>query len=243
MTDELQLRSIARMLMIYRCDLSIALLTGSNPVFHYRPHEPMILHPGPLSPTLDEEMQSQDILELYRNLDADLASTCQTMRQFCAMVTERRQADQLVPPKIVHETMTSAIYPLLHSKFAENIDRAVQLGLLAYSYHLFLQLQDIKLQYKHLSFLTTYQDCICHLLTIDDVSPRLVLWLLMVGAISLFDISDESWLRDYLNEYIDRCQVHTWEEMQDLLDSFMWIAFLDEQPGKDIYHKVREQVG
>lgn len=70
-----------------------------------------------------------------------------------------------------------------------------------------------------------------------------MLWLLMTGAISLFNISNETWLRECLREYIDRCQVHTWKEMQHTLESFMWIAALDERLGKQIYDELCLGVG
>jgi hypothetical protein len=65
-----------------------------------------------------------------------------------------------------------------------------------------------------------------------------MLWLLTIGSISLFDISNETWLREYMREYIRRCQVKTWKEMQDILESFMWIALLDEHLGKQIYDEL-----
>jgi hypothetical protein len=59
--------------------------------------------------------------------------------------------------------------------------------------------------------------------------------MLMTGANSVFNILDEAWLREYLREHANRCQVKTWKEMQDILKSFMWIELLDGEPGKCIY--------
>ena len=38
-----------------------------------------------------------------------------------------------------------------------------------------------------------------------------------------------------MREHTDRYQVKTWKDMQEILKSFMWIALLDEQPGKQMY--------
>jgi hypothetical protein len=62
-----------------------------------------------------------------------------------------------------------------------------------------------------------------------------MLWLLMTGANSVFSISDEAWLMGHLRKHANRCNVKTWKDMQGILKSFMWIGFLDEQPGKYIY--------
>ena len=153
------------------------------------------------------------------------------------MVNLGMQSQQIINTEIIHDTMTSVMYRLLHKSFAAGvIDKAVQLGLLAFSYHLFIQWQDIKLPYQY--FPKTYQDCIQSLRVADSVSPRLMLWLLTIGSISLFDISNETWLREYMREYIHRCQVKTWKEMQDILECFMWIALLDEHLGKQIYDEL-----
>jgi hypothetical protein len=179
-------------------------------------------------------MCSQDNIELIRNMDNDLATAWRVMRRFCLLVNLGTQTQRLIRLDIIHETMTAVIYRLLHMSFAAgSIDENVRHGLLAFSHHVFLQWQDIKLPYHH--FLIAYRNCILHLKLVDGVSSQLMLWLLMTGANSIFNISDEAWLRECFREQADRCQVKTWKEMQDILKSFMWIALLDEQPGKHIY--------
>jgi hypothetical protein len=194
----------------------------------------VIKYPEKLLPASDDKVCSQDNIEFIRNIDNDLAMAWRVMRRFCLLVNLGTQTQRLIYPEIIRETMTAVIYRLLHMGFAAgSIDETVRLGLLAFSHHVFLQWQDIKLPYYH--FPTTYKNCILGLKLADRVSSQLMLWLLMTGANSLFNVSDEAWLRENLREHTDRCQVKTWKEMQEILKSFMWIALLDEQPGKQIY--------
>jgi len=187
-----------------------------------------------LLPASYDKMCSQDNIELIRKMDTDLATAWRVMRRFCLLVNLGAQTQRLIHPEIIHEMMVAVIYRLLRMGFAAgSIDETVRLGLLAFSHHIFLQWQDIKLPYRH--FPTTYQSCILGLKLVDGVSSQLMLWLLMTGTISVFNISDEAWLRVHLREHADKCQVKTWKEMQEILRSFMWIALLDEQPGKQIY--------
>lgn len=58
----------------------------------------------------------------------------------------------------------------------------------------------------------------------------------MIEADSLFNILDEAWLRKYLREHADRCQMKTWKELQEILKSFMWIASLNDLTGKQFYN-------
>lgn len=167
-------------------------------------------------------------------MDTDLATAWRVMKKFCLLVNLGAQTQRLIHPEIIHETMVAVVYRLLRMVFATgSIDEAVRLGLLAFSHHIFLQWQDIRLPYHH--FPTTFQSCILGLKLVDGVTSRLMLWLLITGANSVFNISNEAWLRENLREHSDRCQVRTWREMQEILKSFMWIALLDEQPGKQIY--------
>jgi hypothetical protein len=200
-------------------------------------------YPEKLLPASDDKMLSQDNVELIRNMDNDLATAWRVMRKFCLLVNLGTQIQRLIYPEIIYETMIAVTYRLLHMGFAAgSIDETVRLGLLAFSHHVFLQWQDIKLPYYH--FPTTYQNCILGLKLVDRVSSQLMLWLLMTGANSLFNVSDEVWLREHLREYADRCQVKTWKEMREILKSFMWIALLDEQSGKqtcDLLHLDKEK--
>jgi hypothetical protein len=203
-------------------------------VFFRQPSEPVIEYPEKLLPASDDKMCSQDNIELIRNMDNDLATAWRVMRRFCLLVNLGTQTQRLMRLEIIHETMTAVMYRLLHMGFAAgSINETVRHGLLAFSHHVFLQWQDVKLPYHH--FPTAYRNCILHLKLVDGVSSQLMLWLLVTGANSVFNISDEAWLREYLREHADRCEVKTWKEMQDILKSFMWIALLDEQPGKYIY--------
>ncbi|RDW63274.1 hypothetical protein BP6252_10819 [Coleophoma cylindrospora] len=217
-----------------RCDLGIAILNGSDPVFYYRPTEPVINYPERLLVASHDKICFNDGIELIQIMDHDLAIAWQVLRRFCFMVNVGTQTQRLMAPELVYETMTAVTYRLLHMHFADDsIAEAIRNGLLAFSYHIFLQWQDIKLPYDY--FPTTYKDCILGLENIDGVSSQLVLWLLMTGANAVFNVSDEAWLRKYLREYIHRCQVKNWNGMRDVLKSFMWIELLDEQPEKQIY--------
>jgi hypothetical protein len=234
--------SYGNILMLRRYDLSIALLNGSSPTFYQGYQEPVIPYPKQLVSFHGDELCSQDMIMLIRQLDDDLLTAYQTLRRFCSMVNFGTRTQQKINPEIIHETMTSVMYRLLNTSFIDgSIDQAVQIGLLAFSYHLFIQWQDIRLPYQH--FPRIYRDCIQTLKVVDSVSPRLMLWLLMTGAISLFNVSEETWLKDLLWEYVSICQVRTWKEMRDILKSFMWIPLLDEQMGKQIYEEIRLHIG
>lgn len=170
-------------------------------------------------------------------VDEKLVAAWGVMKNFCLLVNLGTQTQRLMDPTIIHGTMASVMYRLLHMTFdTGSLDEAVQLGLLAFSHHIFLQWQDIKPPNSHFS--TAYGRCILGLNKLEMVSDQFTLWFLMTGAISLFHPADAGWLMDVLREYAGRCQVKCWKDMQEILKSFLWIALLDERPAKQVYDSV-----
>jgi hypothetical protein len=191
-------------------------------------------YPKQLLPTSGENLSNQNNSELIRTVDRDLATAWWVMRKFCLLVNLATQTRRPMYPKIIYETMITVMYRLLRMSFAAgSVEEAIRLGLLAFCHHVFLQWQDVKPpRYR---FLTTYRHCIVRLKLVVGVSSQLMLWLLMTGANSLFQMSEEPWLKDELRECIERCEVKSWKGMEGILRSFMWIELLDEQPWKQIY--------
>lgn len=217
-----------------RCDLSIALLNGSRPIFFNSPAEAVPEYPERL---VSDPSSPQDVSEFLENLDTELATAWRVMRRFCLLVNLGRQIQRPFNPDTIHETMIAAMYRLLHMEYAAGSnDEIVRLVLLAFCYHVFLQWQDIRPPRGH--FVIAYKNCIRGLEQHDEISALLGLWLTMIGAVSLFDISKEAWLVEILREYSHRCEVKTWKEMQEILKSFMWIGLLDDQPGEQISSSV-----
>jgi hypothetical protein len=191
-------------------------------------------YPKKLVPSPGSKLFSGDNDRLIHHLDKELATAWLVMRRFSLIVNLGVQTRWPVYTKVIHDTMVSVTYRLLFMKFpAGSLDEVVRLGLLTFSYHGFLQWQDVKP--PHHKFHTTYQGCVLHLGVVEEVTPQLTLWMLMIAANALFDISDEKWLEDSLRGCIDKCRIKSWKQMQELLKSFMWIPLLDERSGMQIY--------
>ncbi|KAE8355137.1 hypothetical protein BDV28DRAFT_129564 [Aspergillus coremiiformis] len=136
--------------------------------------------------------------------------------------------------EILMDTMTSAMYRLLFMEFEKgSIAEAIRLGLMAFSSHVFLQWHDNPQSYPRLS--ETYRDCLRSLKSLSGVSSHIMLWLLMAGAISVFNDSDDDWLKPWLRANAQLCNVNSWAAMRDSMESFLWIGVVHDQPGKDVF--------
>ena len=226
-------------LMLRRCDLGIALLANSDPVFYRQPGEPWPDYPEQVISSFGPSMYSQEDLQLAQDLDCHLAEVWLVMKKFCLLVNLGTQTRMRIQPTTIYGTMRAVMYRLLRMSFvAGTLDESSRLGLLAFTHHVFLQWQDMKLSSHLLS--KSYRNYLqVHALK-DTIPPRMSLWLLMIGAISLFDVSDELWLADYLQRQAERCGIKTWKDGQQILKSFMWITLLDDNSGKQSYDSLIE---
>ncbi|KAK8015609.1 hypothetical protein PG991_008497 [Apiospora marii] len=201
-----------------RCDLGIALLTDSKPRFFLQPAEPI-----------------PDWHTSSRPLDEDLAKAWQITRTFCLLANLGTQTRMLLPPETIHGTMTAVMYRLFRMGFtAGSLDETVRLGLLVFTYHIFLQWQDIRPPSHGISA-AYHQSLRHHVSGNGSVSSEIMVWLLMTGAVSVFNISEDDWLRVSLREHMDMCHVRTWKDLQEVLKSQLWIQLLDDESGKHIY--------
>ncbi|KNG82944.1 hypothetical protein ANOM_009464 [Aspergillus nomiae NRRL 13137] len=211
---------------IYRSDLSIALQGCTRPLFF----DDHLLHSMLTAPTMGKHANEQ----FLENIDDDLARTWSIMKRFCVLVNEAISAQQRLSMDFFMETMTSVMYRLLHIKFETgSIAEAIRLGLLAFSSHVFLQWQDIRRQY--IQFSTTFKESLMSLKDLDGVSSHIVLWLLIVGGISVFSTADDAWLKPWLRANSQLCKVNSWPAMRDVLESFMWIGVIHDKSGKDLF--------
>ena len=123
------------------------------------------------------------------------------------------------------------MYSLLQKRPQKNsIDEALRLGLLAFSSNIFLQWQDVGMY--HSRFPPIYTKFV---LSLDGVSSQMLLWLLMIGAISIFLEPHETRLKQGLQANLKLNGVKSWTEMRQILKSFLWIDLLHDKPGKDMF--------
>jgi hypothetical protein len=72
----------------------------------------------------------------------------------------------------------------------------------------------------------------------ECVSPELMIWLLMVGAVSVLDEGDEPWLKPLLRVNSGLCAIDGRSEMQRLLKDFMWIGLVYDKPGHKVFDTI-----
>ena len=214
---------------ILRCDLSIALLMNLDPVFYSEANDSMLR----ILTTPDTTVPSTETTQFLSSLDQNLTKVWLATKRFCLMVNMDAETGTPLLPTTLHETMTSLMYRLLHMTFPPGTpDETIRLGLLVFTNHVFLQGKGIHIHCEEFS--QNYRN---HLMggMMVSVPHHVMLWLLMVGAVSLFDQSQEPWLVYSLLEWTWKLGVRSWEDLQAVLMESMWIPVLDGHAVAEVY--------
>ncbi|OTB11599.1 hypothetical protein K445DRAFT_321979 [Daldinia sp. EC12] len=241
------LRNVKIVIELLRCDMGMALHNGTKPIFFADTiREPYWPYPDFSQYGIAPEPKDKSFLAI---LDAELALAWRTMKQFCTLVNRAAAARRKLSEQNLLDPMASVMYRLLHMRFARSsLSEVVRLGLLAFCSSVFLQWSSVRLPYTH--FPGVYRDNLVNLEfplpdanTYDSSSldnnvstPRLLIWLLTVGAVSLFSAADnEAWLKPWLRVNLELCGVDSWPAMRAVLDSFMWVGVVQDAPGKALF--------
>ncbi|KIW92281.1 uncharacterized protein Z519_07265 [Cladophialophora bantiana CBS 173.52] len=226
---------------IFRCDIGLAIESGSKPVFfsNTSPREPFLPFPDRMSRSMPKSADmpsfwpySEQFLSV---INEEIAIVWRAMKRFCLQISRAARTKRKLSEEILLQATASIMYRLLHMSFASgSLDAAIRLGLVAFSSQIFLQLPDVGVRRTSLS--TTYQECLVGLDILEEQWPQLLLWLLMVGAVAVFNEPGSAWLKPWLKSTIERCAVDSWSDFRDMMDSFMWIGLVFDKPAKDIFY-------
>lgn len=183
---------------------------------------------------------SPDILELENwipvqwRLDADLIRAWIAMKRFCSAINSASERNRRLPKEILLNSMASVMYRLLDMKeFDTNSpNEAIRLGLLAFTSHTFLNFQNMKPPQTY--FPQKYRKCLQNI-ECSANAASMMLWLLTIGAISIFAPTDDHWLMPLLRDQMRHCQAFEWEDLHGHLKRFLWISVLHDKPGETVF--------
>lgn len=225
----------------FRCDIGLALNTGSTPFFFADPS----LEPFPPYPEKDlsyslglDKIYTQGNQDNFvAGLDDDLAKAYSIVKNFSAHISLAHETKNKLPKELLVDATASVMYRLMHMSYRYgSLDEYIRLGLLAYSSSIFLQWKDTRMSHPYIS--TAYRDCLTASHFSDILSDHFQLWLLMTGAVSIFGEHDDQWLKPQLLSIINSCSLDSWDQARDILHSIMWIDILHDYLGKRYFDSV-----
>lgn len=163
------------------------------------------------------------------------------MSEFCELINFAVESRQFISTRTSLDAMASLLYRLVDMHFELNsTDETIRLTLLAFCCSVFLQWNNMGMVYAHLS--SAFRTCFRRLPS-SKVSPELQLWALMVGGVSVLESVDDKWLRPLLAASMECCEISSWENLRQLLESIMWINLVHDRPGKRTFDHVTTSSG
>lgn len=171
------------------------------------------------------------------NVNPALLQAWTVMMRFCSAINSAAKNNRRLPKETSLNTMAAVTYRLLHMDNLDDssVDESIRLGLLAFSSHIFLRIQDVKPLYAY--FPDAYRRCLSSVNFQKGTSP-LLLWLLMIGAISFFTPADHCWVIPRLRANIEACGLHNWNQLRHQMKEFPWIDILHDLPGQKVLESV-----
>lgn len=169
------------------------------------------------------------------NTEPSLCSEFNTLwiaaSDFCLSINEAYEeaGDKITKETFVH-AMGSIMYRLLHTQYQQgSLEETCRLGLLAFLSPIFLQWTKYELADPR--FTSSYRNSLELLHRDNAIQPPILLWLLVVGALSMsHEPENYAWIRPLLCSHIKLCNIVSWEDMKELLRLSLWVDNLYDEP-------------
>ncbi|KAK3688708.1 hypothetical protein B0T22DRAFT_460111 [Podospora appendiculata] len=233
---------------VIRCDLILALHHGSKPLFFADPTlEPLFPYPDDALPNTTTSHGTSPNTKWQRDdtaladMDDDLARAWDVMSRFFSLLDRADETHTSLPKEIVMNTMASVTYRLLAMEFPPGSpDAAVRLGLLAFCSVSFLQWRNTNVHPVGAWLPAAYKECLLESIALRDSAPTLWLWLLMTGAVSVWDEPGYlKWLGPMLRMSFVDCELETWEELRAVLGGLLWSSVIHDEAGEKAFQAFR----
>ncbi|KAF6835652.1 hypothetical protein CPLU01_04122 [Colletotrichum plurivorum] len=223
---------------IYRGDLQFALHTGCQPFYYYD---------GWPAEVISDESSTHDrtngpLLEIFDNAPnatrqfvGDVESFAETLRQ--------AEMGSKVAPHDFQGMVISVCYRLLRFQHLEghllNVEQeACFTGLVAFASSLLLQFgRQRHLRYDLLS--RRLKQSLFGVQFDPGFPPSAILWLLVLGGISVFEVEEHVWLLPTILELSQRMGLRDWGSAHVDLLKFPWIDAIHNGKGEALWAKSR----
>lgn len=158
------------------------------------------------------------------------------LRSFSKMADTLITARRKLRPELFQEIMLSSQYRLLflENSLNDRVQEAMRLGLLAYETTVFLQAPGLRLE--SVLFAQQLRDAVENFVVVSRETANLKLWLLFIGAIITFNLSDP-WL---IEAILDLTFYQEWDAIRKRLKKIMWIDAVHDDLGKYVHEAIQK---
>lgn len=170
-----------------------------------------------------------------------LAEIWQLLAEFTAIINFAARTTQRITLATFLSTMAASMYRLL-SLSLTSLDETIRLALLAFTSSVFLGWKALGISYRHLN--SELKKGLL-LLQETEVGRRVKLWLLMIAAVTVFQVREEEWLAAMLRRSFWECGIGggEWVVVKGMMEDFMWIGMVHDGSGEQVVGFISASMG
>ncbi|KAI1113850.1 hypothetical protein F5Y14DRAFT_416815 [Nemania sp. NC0429] len=216
-------------LEILRTDISLSIHCGITPLF-FQSLSTDVQWPYSLDrfphKRENEYALSSHCPDLFPNvLDHELDRAWRILVDFSFRINNAVLTNSHLPRDILVDTVASVMYGLLRMRFAPgSLDELTRLGLLAFGTNVFLQWQQ-SFPVGPACFPSMLRESLSQFRQADEC-PHFMVWVLLIGASTVFGADDNTWLHPWLRSITTACGVHSWDDVSAILHRAPWVDVL-----------------
>ncbi len=192
-----------------------------DPFFPYRKKIPSI--PRAQLPDSSRQSPGLDLVCFLENLDTRLHDVWDDFSEYVRAANIATQCERSIDSELYQDLMFSIHYRLLCLQFdAVDINEAIRLALLAFASLIFLQIGPVKAPY---GYLTRHLKSCLDLQRVNSeiIQAQLLLWLYIVGGISVFDKPKQFSSQPHLTAALQALGMSSWKDVRQSLKSVLWV--------------------
>ncbi|KAI0870711.1 hypothetical protein GGS24DRAFT_474443 [Hypoxylon argillaceum] len=172
--------------------------------------------------------------EFLNSLDFELKQAWRIFRSFSSQINAAAVVGGQVARELLIDTIASVMYHLLRMQFMQGcLNELTRLGLLAFGIGVFLQWQQ-SFPIGPTCFPSMLRENLSQFKHAQNF-PHFMVWILLVGELTVFSTEDKTWLHPWLKANMDACGVSSWDDISAFLYASPWINILHENPGLNIF--------
>ena len=169
--------------------------------------------------------------------DPRLLNIWADLREFSKAANDVKEKKIPMKRGLFYQLSTSSLYRLLQLSFdPKSLSELLRLSLLAYTKTLMIRLPGLG---KKMTYLAGQLEvAFIPLPATGHGGSPLLLWALVISAISVFEDCEQDWLQRGISGLMAELELHTWLEVKAVLKRFLWVDGLHDQQGKAIFEKL-----
>lgn len=170
-------------------------------------------------------------------LDYELSRAWRILVTFSLQINHAVLTNNQLPRDLLIDTIASVMYRLIHMRFAPGcLDEVTRLGLLAFGTDVFLQWQQ-SFPGGATCFPAMLRESLSQFGQADNF-PHFMMWVLLIGASTVFSEEDNTWLHPWLKANMEVCRVRSWDDARAILHGMPWVDILHGNHGRSAFAEI-----